>query len=170
MQWFLNCPAKTSGSVDITTDFTGTDTSSICLNSMIISTIATSTKRFMPYFAIIWVNITSMDICKCDVTSSFPVYLILVRNYLCCTEEYSFLSKIIAGILIPSLTAALFGLLLSTWGSLLLELCVLLTMDAFSYCTPKLISSVYDYLSSLFTYSVTWSVLLSSSSEMLSSI
>ena len=105
--------------------------------------IVTSPKRLMPSFVVIWVNTTSMAICKYYVTSSFSFFLVFTRNCFCCTGGYSFPSNIISSLSIPAPTAAIFGLLFSTWGASLFVFIVFIEMDASYYFTHSLVSSVY---------------------------
>ena len=86
--FFKSC-FKRSGSVGITKTFPGSDPSSICLISSIIVTIMTSPKCLMPYFSVIQLIITSMDVYKYDEASSILVYLILWGIF-GCTKEYYF--------------------------------------------------------------------------------
>ena len=127
-------------------------------------------KFLMPSFDVIWVNITSMNVWKYDLNSSFLVLLGFMRNCLCCTEGYYFLSNLVSGLSITAPVAALLNILLMEGGLSLSGLLVSLTMYASYSCTTSLISSVSDSWSSSFTSSIVWYVSLLSYLEISSSI
>ena len=52
------------------------------LNHLIISVILTSSNHLMPYFSTIWVNITSMAVCKYDVACLLSVFLVFTSKCL----------------------------------------------------------------------------------------
>ena len=145
---------KSSKSMGITTGFPVTTPSSICLNPLVVTAILTAPDHLVPYFTAIWVNITSMAVCKYDVTSSFSVLLVFMRNCLCFIDGYYFPSNLISSLSIPYPEEALLGIWLSMWGEYFLGLVVSLTMVTYSSCANSLFTSVYDSWSSSLAFSV----------------
>ena len=128
-------------SVGITTGFTGTSPSSICLNYLIIVAIVTSPNRLILYFAAIWLNITHMAVSKYDVACSLSVFLSFTRECLYGMDGYYFLSKLILILSISASVASLLGLEFPMGGTSLLGFMVSLTMETSVYYGVSLLVS-----------------------------